>query len=239
MPYAGFIYGHDDQVKAQRSALRALAEGDTIRFFIEPQIDNKYDIKDREVLQKALQYSVSTPAIFAISSLKGMTKRNWITLNFLAESVEELGIEIAVADDSALNKHTVAAVAAYANSQRKHISERSKAALKEIKDKIDAGGVHITKSGRKMTRFGIHDKLEDAGKKGNDANAQLARNRDDEMWPVIDNLMKRGMGYNAIARHLNNLGFPTPAAQAKHKRTTKGEWYASTVRNIVLRREEQ
>ena len=238
MPFTGFLFGHDDQQKAQRSALRALAGKDTIRFFVEPQVDNKYDIKDREVLQKALRYSASTSAIFAIASLKGMCKRNWITLNLLADSVEEFGIDIAVADDSTLNKYSVAAVAAYANSQRKHISERSKAALKQIKDKIDAGEVHITKSGREMTSFGIHDRLEDAGKKGNEANAQLAKDRDDEIWPVIENLMKRGMGYNAIARHLNNLSFPTPATQAKHKRSTKGEWYASTVRNIVLRRED-
>ena len=56
MPYSGFLFGHDDQQKTQRSALRALAGKDTIRFFAEPQVDNKYDIQDREVLQKALRY---------------------------------------------------------------------------------------------------------------------------------------------------------------------------------------
>jgi hypothetical protein len=53
---------------------------------------------------------------------------------------------------------------------------------------------------------------------------------------MIEQYLAQGMGYNAIARQLNIQEIPTPNDKARYKRDTLGVWYASTVRNIVLRR---
>jgi hypothetical protein len=81
----------------------------------------------------------------------------------------------------------------------------------------------------------MHAKTEEAGRLGNKAQAALAAERDAEVWPVIEMYLDLGMGYTAIARHLNETKVATPAVRRREARDTLGIWYASTVQNIVLR----
>ena len=106
-----------------------------------------------------------------------------------------------------------------------------------IKRRLDAGEEVIAKrSGKKVDRLGSHENISESGKLGNQAQAKLAAERDADVWPLIEKYLTQGLGYNAIARQLNLTEIPTPNDKARYKRDTLGVWYASTVRNIVLRR---
>jgi DNA invertase Pin-like site-specific DNA recombinase len=145
-----------------------------------------------------------------------------------------------VADDPAINRGTLALMSAQADEQRKRIAESSKEALNDIKQKLKAGIPVVAKSsGRTVTKLGVHKGLTETQQKGNEEQARLARERDRKYLPDIKKLQALGMGYTEIARQFNLLGVLTPAQERRQKSETIGEWYASTVRNIVLRNEEQ
>ncbi|XAT60842.1 hypothetical protein GN278_08915 [Rhodobacteraceae bacterium Araon29] len=55
---------------------------------------------------------------------------------------------------------------------------------------------------------------------------------------MIEAYMGQGMEYSGTARQLNAMGIKTPSEHLRHDRKTTGEWYASTVLNIVLRRKK-
>ena len=68
--------------------------------------------------------------------------------------------------------------------------------------------------------------------------AELAAKREYEVWPLIEAYMGQGMEYSGTARQLNAMGIKTPSEHLRHDRKTTGEWYASAVLNIVLRRKK-
>ncbi len=98
------------------------------------------------------------------------------------------------------------------------------------------GGGIANSAGKKVGKLGTHKNIRKSAKLGNKAQGERAAERDAQVWPMIEQYLAQGMGYNAIARQLNIQGIPTPNDKARYKRDTLGVWYASTVRNIVLRR---
>ena len=64
-----------------------------------------------------------------------------------------------------------------AEMERTQIKARTKMALNRIKSEIAEKGSYVAKSGRTITKLGVHDKLPDAGKAGNEANRAAAKQR--------------------------------------------------------------
>ena len=240
MKYGGFIFGaSEDHQKQQRIGIRALAKAQSaeVKWFVEEEGRQKRDTEDRQELQACARYCRTNNATFALSSLSGFTKRKWQGLTWLKHQIEMHDLSIAVADDPTISKGSLHVLSAAADIQRKRVAEKSKAALDNIKRKLDAGEQVIAKrSGRKVDKLGLHKDISRSGKLGNQAQAKLAAERDAEVWPLIEQYLAQGLGYNAIARQLNLTETPTPNNKARYKRDTLGVWYASTVRNIVLRR---
>tara|TARA_R100001480_G_scaffold41295_2_gene54066 strand:- start:112 stop:852 length:741 start_codon:yes stop_codon:yes gene_type:complete len=241
MKYGALIFGaSEEHQKQQRKGIKALAKAQSaeVKWFVEEEGRQKRDTEDREELQACARYCRTNNATFALSSLSGFTKRKWQALTWLKHQIEMHDLGIAVADDPTISKSSLHVLSAAADIQRKRIAEKSKAALDNIKRKLDAGEKVIAKrSGRKFDKLGLHKNISKSGKLGNQAQAKLAAERDAEVWPVIERCLAEGMGYTAISRHLNLTGVATPNEKARYNRDTLGVWYASTVRNIVLRRQ--
>ena len=109
---------------------------------------------------------------------------------------------------------------------------------KNNKSEIKEKGSYVAKSGRTITKLGVHDKLPEAGMAGNEANRDLAKQRASDVWPIMDNLLSQGLGYRGIARELNKMQVAPPARRQNPDRSKKTEWYASSVRNYILRMKE-
>ena len=241
MKVGAFIYGASkDHQNRQRRGIKAMFDGEDVevRWFTEAQGHEKREQSDRKELQRCTRHCRTNSATFAVQSTVGMFPRKWQALTWLKHQVEMYDMKIKVADDPLISKGSVHVLSAAADQQRNFIAEKSRAAIDHIKRKLEEDGAYTSKAGRKITRLGVHDKLSDAGRVGNDAQAALARQRDDEVWPLIQRCLAQGMGYSATARHLNKLNVSTPSERARHNRDTTGNWYASTVRNIALRREK-
>ena len=241
MRVGAFIYGAaEDQQKLQRKRIRAALKSKEaqVNWFVEEARDQKRDAEDRPELQRAARFCRTENATFAVASIKGPFKRNWQTLTWLKHQVEMYDLKVLVADDPKISAGSLHVLSAAADEQRKRIAAKSKAALDKIKKRLAEDKAHGTKKGRKIRKLGMHAKTEEAGRLGNQAQAALAAERDAEVWPTIEIYLKLGMGYTAIARHLNETKVATPAVRRKEARDTSGVWYASTVRNIVLRRQK-
>lgn len=225
--------------KRQRNTIKVMLQGRNadINWFTEPERVQRRDAEDRTELKRCAKWCRANKAPMAISSASTLFPKRWQSLTWMKHQVEMYDLQFMVADDPTISKGSIHVLSAAADVQRHRIAAKSKAALDEIKAKLARDGSFTSKAGRTVTRLGVHDKLTDAGTKGNQVQAELARQRDDEVWPLIEKCLGQGMGYAATARYLNAQGVETPAARARHKRDTAGEWYASTVRNITLRRE--
>jgi len=239
MRVGAFIIGaSEDNQKTQRKRIKALLRdtGADVKWYTEPDGRQRRDAEDRIELNACVRYCRTSDATLALHSISDLFPKKWQALTFLKHQVEMYDIDVAVADDPIISKGSLHVLSAAADAQRHKIAKKSKQAIDSIKAKLEEEGKYTARNGRTITRLGIHEKLSEASAKGNEAQAVLARERDDEVWPIIERCQEQGMGYAATARHLNALGILTPAARARHERTTNMEWYASTVRNIVLRR---
>lgn len=239
MKAGAFIAGATpEEQNRQRSAIKITMQNYDleVKWFKEPEKDIKRDAEDRTELKRAVKWCRSQNAVFVISSCSDLFLKRWQALTYLKHQVEMHDMPIMVADDPTISKGSIHVLSAAADVQRNRIAEKSKLALEDIKAKLERDGSYTAKSGREVTRLGVHDKLTEAGVKGNEAQSELAAERDAEVWPYIEQCMGQGMGYAGTARQLNAMGVDTPASRARHDRKTTGQWYASTVRNIVLRR---
>ena len=239
MKVGAFIAGAlPEGQRRQRKAIKIMFEGRdaTIDWHKEIKSARRRDAEDRTELKRCVKWCRANNAVFAISSAADLFTKRWQALTWLKHQVEMHDMRIMVADDPTISKGSIHVLSAAADVQRHRIAAKSRAALDDIKSKLAKDGSFTSKAGRKITRLGIHDKLSEAGTKGNQTQAELARERDDEVWPIIKQCLGQGLGYAGTARQLNAMGVETPSARARHDRETTGEWYASTVRNIALRR---
>jgi DNA invertase Pin-like site-specific DNA recombinase len=102
--------------------------------------------------------------------------------------------------------------AALSEKERNLISERTKAALKVLKD-----------NGAKL---GNKTNLDDARLLSNATNAEKAKEFALKVGGTIESYRSQGLSMQAIADKLNQLGISTARG---------GDWYASTVANILKR----
>ena len=239
MKVGAFIAGAlPEGQRRQRKAIKIMFEGRdaTIDWHKEIKSARRRDAEDRTELKRCVKWCRANNAVFAISSAADLFTKRWQALTWLKHQVEMHDMRIMVADDPTISKGSIHVLSAAADVQRHRIAAKSRAALDDIKSKLAKDGSFTSKAGRKITRLGIHDKLSEAGAKGNQTQAELARERDEDVWPIIKQCLGQGLGYAGTARQLNAMGVETPSARARHDRETTGEWYASTVRNIALRR---
>lgn len=162
----------------------------------------------RPILAKALQHAKKEGAVLMVSKLDRLG-RNVSFISTLMEQrvnfiVTQLGRD---ADPFMLHLY-----AALSEKERNLISERTKAALKVLKD----GGAIL----------GNKTNLDEARLLSNATNAEKAKEFALKVGSTIDGYRSQGLSMQAIADKLNELGINTARG---------GSWYASTVANILKR----
>ena len=206
-----------------------------VKWFREEGVSSGEDWHNRKVLQDCLTYCRKQGATLVIYSISRLARRDWETLRFFDQEVSTGNIKLVVVDDPTLDERSIGFKAMFAKQERDQIRTRTKLALTRIKAEIAEKGSYTSKSGRSITKLGVHDKLGEAGQKGVEASKEKADERAEEVWPIMENLLNRGVGYRGIARELNRMKIPTPAKRRNPDISKPTEWYASSVRNYVLR----
>ena len=162
----------------------------------------------RPILAKALQHAKKEGAVLMVAKLDRLG-RNVSFISALMEQrvnfiVTQLGKD---ADPFMLHLY-----AALSEKERNLISERTKAALKVLKD-----------NGAKL---GNKTNLDDARLLSNATNAEKAKEFALKVGGTIESYRSQGLSMQAIADKLNVVGISTARG---------GSWYASTVANILKR----
>ena len=236
--YAAYMRVSTDSqdVATQEHGIKAFLNGGDhkLKWFKEEGVSSGTDWHQRSELHSCLDYCRKTDATMVIYSVSRMSRRLWETLRFLEQEVKTGKIKLVVVDNPNLDHKTVSLLAACAEMERDNIRERTKMALRHIKSEIAEKGSYVAKSGRTITKLGVHDKLPEAGMAGNEANRAAAKQRANDVRPIVESLREMGQSYQSIARELNKMGVPSPRRRQNPDLAKKTEWHASSVRNYFL-----
>ena len=148
---------------------------------------------ERKGLKAALNYCRDHKTTLVIAKLDRLSRN----LSFISQLMESQ-VEFVVCDMVHANRFTIQIFAALAEQEARFISERTKAALAELKRKGKKLGTpeNLTLEARKK---GLIIRQEKAISNENNLKAKL----------LIDNLLEKGYSYNKIAHKLNEHGYKT------------------------------
>ena len=237
--YAAYMRVSTDSqdVATQEHGIKTFLNGGDhkLKWFKEEGVSSGTDWHQRHELHACLDYCRKTDATMVIYSVSRMSRRTWETLRFLEQEVATGKIKLVVVDNPNLDHNTIGLLSAVAEMERINIRARTKLALKLIKSEIKEKGSYVAKSGRTITKLGVHAKLQEAGKAGNEVAALKGMERAKDLWPLIDSLRQQGLSYSACAVQLDKMGVPSPRRQQNPDLAKKTEWRKSSVRNYYLR----
>ena len=161
---------------------------------------------ERLELSKAMLRCKATKSMLVIAKLDRLARN----LSFIANLMES-GIPFVAADMPHANKLTVHIIAAMAEYERDQISARTKAALKQAKER-----------GQKLGNKNLRT-VSAIGSKRNKTNADAFARK---VFPLIHQMKMEGMSLQSIATALNDRKVETPRG---------GRWWATTVSNVLKR----
>jgi DNA invertase Pin-like site-specific DNA recombinase len=199
-------------IEAQRAAIKHFAEVEKIELVgehVEIETGKGADALDRRpVLAQALAEARKAKCPVIVAKLDRLSRDVHFISGLMVHRVPFLVAELG----SDVDPFTLHLFAAFAERERALISQRTKAALAAKK----AQGVKLG-----------NPRAAAASVLGSAARRQLADTFASNVMPVIREIEKSGVkGYAALAEALNGRGIPSYRG---------GEWYAATVRNVVLR----
>lgn len=240
--YAAYMRVSTDgqDVATQEHGIKAYLNGGShnLKWFKEEGVSSGTDWHQRHELHACLDHCRKTDATMVIYSVSRMSRRTWETLRFLEQEVKTGHIKLVVVDNPNLDHNTIGLLSAVAEMERTQIKARTKMALDRIKSEIAEKGSYVAKSGRTITKLGVHDRLADAGKAGNEANRAAGACRANGVYPIMDSLREKGLSYREIARELDKMGVPSPRRQQNPDLAKKTGWHPTSVRNYFLRGKE-
>jgi hypothetical protein len=171
--------------------------------------------KKRPILQQAVELCIATESKLVIAKIDRLAR----DVHFVS-SLSKSGVDFICCDMPDANKFTIHIMAAMAENEAQMISDRTKAALKSIKDKIDCDGFYVTKSGNKIYRLGGDGVFPESAinnsiatrKKMSDMNLNKKYAR-----PYAVELRRQGMKLQDIADKLNENGYLSASGGKYHK----------------------
>lgn len=188
---------------AQRKAVRQFASDNSYSLLKEYKEIESGKVKNRPVLQKAIEECKRQNATLLIAKLDRLG-RNVAFISSLMESK----IDFVAVDNPTSNKFVVHVMAAFAEYERDLISTRTKEALNAAKMRGVALGSYATNILSKKNRL---------------ASLSFAK----KMRPVIKKLKREGFkSVRSIVAELNRREIPT-------FRNKKGKWHITTVQNLL------
>lgn len=192
-------------IEAQKSIVRSFTKDDTIiKEFVEVESGRN---PNRPLLNEAIALAKKEKATLVIARLDRLARNTVFVMNLI-----DADIDFVCCDMPSANRMTLGIFALLAEEEARSISFRTKAALKEIKEKIARGEEHVSKSGNKVTKLGgTIAPTEEARSKAYETNRKKAKENPQNTMAVafIQNLVELGYNFVEITRDLNKAGFKT------------------------------
>tara|TARA_R100000458_G_C8266703_1_gene241695 strand:- start:769 stop:1518 length:750 start_codon:yes stop_codon:yes gene_type:complete len=220
---------HGLGIKAQKEMInKALNGGDweIIAEFQEQESGTKTD-EGRPELAKAIKLCRQHNATLWVSTMSRLSRRASFVIR-LIEEMEEGKFNFFVADNPTMHTGTLEFQAVMAAQQARQIRRDTKAALGRIKEHIAKEGSYTAKSGRVITKLGVHHNQDKAQKAAVQANKDNANVFAAKIITIIDGIQKEDpeISLRGIARKLNQLEIKTARG---------GDWHPTTVAHILKR----
>lgn len=195
-------------------------KGELIKEFTE--VETGTNKKHRKKLQDAIDTCKKENATLVIAKLDRLA-RNVAFISSLMDS----NVEFVACDLPSANRMTIHILAAVAENEAELISGRTKASLKQIKNKIKKDGFYITKEGNKIETLGSPQNLtQSARMKGVRVRQEKARNNKNTSMarPFAEELRNHGKSYRSISDILNENNYPTARG---------GKWFPMSVKQLI------
>lgn len=202
--------------KQGKSGLGLSAQRECVKNFLRDDsllVDDYQDIEtgknsNRPNLLKAIEHCKETDSILLIAKLDRLSRNAKFIL-----TLRDSKVDFVCADMPDANSLTIGMMAIIAQDEVERISKRVKDALGVIKDKLDRGETHISKSGRVVTKLGSGNNIsEEIREKGLLIRKQNAMNNPEskKAGAFIVSLKESGESFYSITKKLNQFGFKTP-----------------------------
>lgn len=214
-------------LEAQRAAINDFLNGQwkLVAEYVEVET-GKND--ERPKLRQALHRAKVTGATLVIAKLDRLSRN----LRFIAE-LQEAKVRFVCADMPDANELTIHIFASLAQHERKIISERTRRALQAIKalEKDPAKAKERRKAGKQALGNPNGARALRRAGKGNTAaiaaNKAKADRHAQDVLPIVDDIRAAGIStLQGVAAELNERGILTARS---------GQWYPTTVRNLLAR----
>jgi len=211
-------------LEAQRKAIEEFAttHGYELLTTHEEVASGGSGLDERKVLRQALSQAKKLKCFILISKLDRLSREVSLVSSLMTQRVPFVCCDLG----DSVDPFVLHIYAAFAESERKRNSDRTKAALKAIRHNIEANGYHISKAGNKIDKLGNHNNLHLGSAKGRAAVKAYANEFAHKHKPSIERMRAQGMTLQAIARELNDQGVPTQR---------NGTWTATSVSNLIKR----
>lgn len=198
------------------SGLGLLAQKQAVETFVKDNslITNEYrevesgKKSNRPELLKAIDECKQTGSTLIIAKLDRLSRNAAFTF-----TLQNAGVDFICADIPEANSLTIGLLAVLAEDEAKRTSDRTKAALSEIRNKIEKGQEHISKSGRIVNKLGSPQNLtSEAILKGCEARKRNAQENPEsrKAGAFVIALHNQGLGFKEITDKLNEAGFRAP-----------------------------
>ena len=211
-------------VDNQKHQIAEAFPGAEVHWFTEEGVSGKTPNAERPEFIKAtrLAKKLGVPIVAANLSRFGRDLAEistWYRDNVMSGQVQMIAL-----DQPNLEPETAGIHFTIQQMERIKISQRTKAAHDRQKAEIEAQGFFISRAGKKVYSLGNPNQA------ASDAGNAVIRARADKfaskIVPVIKDQLGQGKSMKEVAAYLNDEGYTTARG---------GDWYASTVSNILKR----
>ena len=214
----------EQSVENQKHQIEQAFPGVKVHWFVEEGVSGKTPNAERPEFQKATKLAKKLGAPIVAANLSRFGRdlaeiSTWYRDNVMSGQVQMIAL-----DQPNLEPETAGIHFTIQQMERIKISQRTKAAHDRQKAEIEAQGFFISRAGKKVYSLGNPNQAaSDAG------NATIRARADkfaSKIVPVIKDQLGQGKSMKEVAAYLNDEGYTTARG---------GDWYASTVSNILKR----
>ena len=231
-PYFAYVRVSTDDQDVERQKKDILdylnGGGHTVTWF-EDYMSGTIPPEQRDGLMRCIREAKKVRGTIIVADLDRFSRSMWQTLKFFDTTVKTGKCRLVVVADPMISEDGLMLQmrSMIAEAERDKISDRTKSKLDYIKQQIGFDGYYVTEAGNKITRLGPDENaLIKAREEANKIVAEQADKFAEHMSPLLTHYIKEGLSYREIAEQLNNRNEPTRRG---------GQWYASTVSNLVRR----
>ena len=240
--YHAYIRGSTDKqdIARQQHIIRKYLNGGKheVKWYIDEGFSGDLPPEQREGLNQCMRDAETNrrkggKGNIIISDFSRFSRRKWHSYKFFEEKLKKNKCKLIICerpDWSLLNPEQLIPIleqeAMMAQHGREDISRKTKQALGAINSEINSKGFHTTKDGKIVKKLGVHSNMDYAREKASEKVSLTADAFAEYVYRDISYRVRDGYTYKDIAEEFNERGIPTRRG---------GDWYASTISNIIKR----